>query len=151
MATPTLNRRSDVVATRHETPGHAVDRRGFLKRGVEAAGAVAVGGVASTAALGAGGEEAAPPGVPPWMLPPGAPLRGYGQPSRFEEPVKRIIRQPYGQLAPGTGASLTLLSRMHRKQLAQHAPNGTAGELRRDPRLHVAQRVERRTARDAAR
>jgi len=36
-------------------------------------------------------------------------MRGYGQPSRFEEPVKRFVLQPYGATAPGTGPSFTPL------------------------------------------
>jgi sulfane dehydrogenase subunit SoxC len=36
-------------------------------------------------------------------------MSGYGQPSRFEEPVKRIVASPYGAIAPGSGAARTPL------------------------------------------
>jgi len=36
----------------------------------------------------------------------GAGFTGYGQPSRFEQPVMRHIGRPYGDLAPGSGSAL---------------------------------------------
>ena len=36
-------------------------------------------------------------------------MRTYGQPSKFEEPVKRLVGQPFGKLAPGAGVSFTPL------------------------------------------
>ena len=82
------------------------ERRKFLARGVKAA--VAVGGVAG----GAASVNAAEPigtKFPAWATAMGAPLRGYGTPSRFEEPVKRFVASAYGQLAPGTGSARTPL------------------------------------------
>ena len=36
-------------------------------------------------------------------------MRAYGQPSKFEEPVKRLVAQPFGKLTPGAGISFTPL------------------------------------------
>ena len=36
-------------------------------------------------------------------------MRAYGQPSKFEEPVKRFVGQLYGKVAEGAGASFTPL------------------------------------------
>ena len=81
-------------------------RRKFLARSVKAA--VAVGGVAGGAAAA---SAAGPIGAKfaAWETAMGAPLRGYGQPSRFEEPVKRFVGSAYGNLAPGTGSARTPL------------------------------------------
>jgi sulfane dehydrogenase subunit SoxC len=85
-----------------ESPG----RREFLARTVKAA--VAVGGVAG----GAASVLAADPigkAAQPWETVTGTPMRAYGQPSRFEEPVKRAAASGYGAVAPGTGSSRTPL------------------------------------------
>jgi sulfane dehydrogenase subunit SoxC len=87
----------------------ATDRRAFLARSASIAGAAAAG-FASTVVRAA---EEAPPAVPKWMQTPGAPMRGYGQPSRFEEPVKRFVLQPYGAIAPGVGPSFTPLESLN--------------------------------------
>src|SRR5258707_1244912 len=42
----------------------------------------------------------------PWERVYGAGFTGYGQPSRFEQPVMRHIGKPYGDLAPGSGSAL---------------------------------------------
>jgi sulfane dehydrogenase subunit SoxC len=81
-----------------------IDRRTFLARGAGVAGAAAAGLVAPAARA-----AEAPPAVPPWMQVPGKPMSGYGQPSKFEEPVKRFVLQPYGPISPGSGASRTPL------------------------------------------
>src|SRR5688572_4797247 len=87
-------------------PPDAAGRRTFLARSAGIAGAAASASLTMTQAQAAGD---APPGVPKWMLAPGTPMRGYGQPSRFEEPVKRLVAQPYGAIAPGVGPSFTPL------------------------------------------
>jgi sulfane dehydrogenase subunit SoxC len=85
-----------------------VDRRGFLARsaaltaGVVAAGASAAATAATSAATGADA-------LPAWSRAPGTPLRAYGTPSKFEEPVKRVVTSGYPQVSPGTGSSLTPL------------------------------------------
>jgi sulfane dehydrogenase subunit SoxC len=74
-------------------------RRVFLARGAAAAGVVASAGLTEGAnAQGLAGQ--------PWERVYGAGFRGYGQPSRFEQPVQRHIGRPYGDLAPGSGAAL---------------------------------------------
>lgn len=80
------------------------DRRGFLKQSAMlAAGAASTGLVPSAAAELAG---------QPWERVYGAGFRGYGQPSRFEQPVQRHLLKPYGDLAPGSGAALSPIERL---------------------------------------
>ncbi len=75
-------------------------RRNFLKQGaVLVSGAASVGIAQSAGAQGLAGQ--------PWERVYGAGFTGYGQPSRFEQPVQRHIGRPYGGLAPGTGNALT--------------------------------------------
>lgn len=73
-------------------------RRRFLTRSASVAGTLATGGVTANAAA----QE-----VPAWMKSPGAPMRGYGTPSKFEEPVKRPFASGYATVSPGTGSSRT--------------------------------------------
>ena len=62
-------------------------------------------GVASAGLVrGANGEALA---AQPWERVYGSAFTGYGQPSRFERPIVRHFLRPYGDLAPGTGGSLT--------------------------------------------
>jgi sulfane dehydrogenase subunit SoxC len=44
---------------------------------------------------------------------PGQPFRGYGQPATYEAEVKRVFFQPYKDIAPGAGASMTLMHQLH--------------------------------------
>lgn len=74
-------------------------RRLFLTQGAALAG---VGGLSLLAAQPSAAETLT---VPPWMKAPGAPMRGYGQPSRFEEKAQRIVADRPG--AVGSGASRT--------------------------------------------
>jgi sulfane dehydrogenase subunit SoxC len=90
-------------------PPRTIGRRTFLAHGAGIAGAAAAG----LAAPAARAAEEAPPGLPKSMLSPGAPMRGYGQPSRFEAPVKRLVLQPYGAIAPGVGPSFTPLESLN--------------------------------------
>src|SRR4029077_11958294 len=73
-----------------------VDRRTFLARAVTGATAAAGFGQGASAQEFAGH---------PWERVYGAGFTGYGQPSRFEQPVQRHIFRPYGDLAPGSGAA----------------------------------------------
>jgi sulfane dehydrogenase subunit SoxC len=88
--------------------GGLMDRRALFMRGLKLAGATVTGGFAGISAARA---ETAPAsrGVSPWQLVPGKPFSAYGRPSRYAEPVKRAIFQPFGAIAPGTGASFTPL------------------------------------------
>lgn len=80
------------------------DRRSFLARGAAlTAGLVTTG--ASVATRAAEPSQA----LPVWSRTPGAPMRAYGTPSRFEEPVKRVLTPGYPKVSPGTGSSLTPL------------------------------------------
>lgn len=94
------------------TPGDPGDRRNFLKRSVQAVGAAAAGGMAGATALPAQGAEPIGKEFPAWSTAMGKPLNGYGQPSRFEEPVKRYAGSAYGTLAPGTGSARTPLEKL---------------------------------------
>src|SRR2546430_16407350 len=81
------------------------NRRAFLKQGaalVTGAAAAGIAGPANTQSLA--GQ--------PWERVYGAPLDGYGQPSRFEQPVMRHLLKPYGDLAPGSGAALAPIERL---------------------------------------
>src|SRR3954466_1469440 len=83
----------------------AAARRRFLKQTsafVGGAAAVAVTPGASAQALA--GE--------PWERVYGEAFNGYGQPSRFEQPVQRHIARPYGDLAPGSGVALSPIERL---------------------------------------
>jgi sulfane dehydrogenase subunit SoxC len=47
------------------------------------------------------------PHPPPWMQTMGTPMRGYGQPSKFEGKVLRTLTPAYPTVAPGSGSSRT--------------------------------------------
>jgi sulfane dehydrogenase subunit SoxC len=79
----------------------AIDRRTFLARSAGIAGAAAAG-MAAPEAVAQVLES-----VPPWMQAMGAPMRGYGQPSKFEEKVLRTLTPGYPTIAPGAGTSRT--------------------------------------------
>jgi sulfane dehydrogenase subunit SoxC len=73
-------------------------RRGFLKQSAALVTGAASAGIAQSAtAQNLAGE--------PWERVYGAGFRGYGQPSRFEQPVQRYLIKPYGDLAPGSGVA----------------------------------------------
>lgn len=63
-----------------------------------------LGGLLAAALPARGAESGAPE---PWMLQPGRPMSGYGQPSEWRRDVQRIYTLPPGR--PGTGASRTPL------------------------------------------
>ena len=75
-----------------------VKRRLFLTQSASVAGTLATAGVAANAAA----QE-----VPAWMKTPGAPMRTYGTPSKFEAPVQRPFASGYATVSPGTGSSRT--------------------------------------------
>ena len=89
-----------------------LDRRAFLTGAVKVAGLVAAGNLAADLLPMAHAAEPAAPATPSWMKMPGEPFRGYGQPARYEEEVKRIIVQPYKDVAPGAGNSMTPLHQL---------------------------------------
>jgi sulfane dehydrogenase subunit SoxC len=79
-------------------------RRLFL-----AQGAVLLGGGASL--MTARPVSAEPLNVPPWMKTPGTHMSPYGQPSRFEEGVQRIVGGTPNVV--GNGVSFTPLEKLH--------------------------------------
>ena len=83
----------------------ASDRRRFLARGA----ALSAGVVTSAAGVPAFAADTPAIAVPSWSKAPGTPMRTYGTPSRFEEPVKRVVASGYPKISPGTGSSLTPL------------------------------------------
>ena len=85
----------------------SADRRKFLTRGITVAGAAAAGAALPARAADPIGKE-----YPAWATVMGKPLSGYGQPSKFEEPVKRYAASGYGTLAPGTGSARTPLEKL---------------------------------------
>lgn len=84
-----------------------IDRRVFLQKGA-AAGLALAGGITSGHAATIGDN------AKPWQKKIGAPLSAGGSPSRFAEAkLKRGVLQPYGPIAPGSGASMTPLHELH--------------------------------------
>src|ERR1700693_140017 len=77
----------------------AAGRRRFLKQG-----SVVLAGAAASAAAAPGAQAQNLAGEP-WERVYGAPFTGYGERSRFEQPVVRHIFRPYGDIAPGSGAA----------------------------------------------
>ena len=78
-----------------------VDRRTFLKTSAAVAGT----GIAASA-----GADALT--VPDSMLTPGQPFRGYGLPAEQEQAVARGTLQPYKDVSPGAGVSMTPLQHL---------------------------------------
>jgi len=99
---------STIKPEQAQTSTHRATRRRFLGGAVRAASAVAVGASGAMAAPRSRAQSIEA-GSPPWMTTPGAPFRGYGQPSRHEAKVLRALTPGYGALAPGTGTSRTPL------------------------------------------
>ena len=102
----------------------------------------AVGIVAARTAAEVQGQELTE--MPPSMTRIGAPFRGYGAPSRFEQPVQRIVAQPMPQIAPGTGASRTPIHALQ----GSITPSGLHFERHHngvpdiDPKAHRVSRVD---------
>lgn len=105
MKTPTIKPRHDEITPLHGTSGEALDRRGFLKRGA----ALVTGAASAGLAQGAAAQNLA---AQPWERVYGATFAGYGQPSRFEQPIIRHIIKRYGDLAPGSGVALAPIERL---------------------------------------
>ena len=80
-------------------------RRAFLAQGAALATSAASVGLAT-------GAQAQALAGSPWERVYGAPFNGYGQPSRFEQPVQRYFLKPYADLAAGTGAALAPIERL---------------------------------------
>jgi sulfane dehydrogenase subunit SoxC len=85
--------------------GPVVDRRAFLAR----TAAFGAGLVTSAKSADSFAAETSAAGLPSWSKAPGTSMRTYGTPSRFEEPVRRVVASGYPKVSPGTGSSLTPL------------------------------------------
>ena len=105
------------------------DRRRFLKQS-----AVLVSGAGAAKAAQAAEELAGHP----WERVYGAGFRGYGQPSRFEQPVQRYLGGQYGGLAPGSGAALAPIERLEGiiTPSSLHNDRSHSGTPDIDPRVH---------------
>jgi sulfane dehydrogenase subunit SoxC len=108
-----------------------MDRRTFLAR------SAAVTGVAASAGLATGANAQDLAGQP-WERAYGAGFKGYGQPSRFEQPVQRHILRPYGDLAPGSGVALSPIERLEGiiTPSSLHNDRSHSGTPDIDPKLH---------------
>jgi sulfane dehydrogenase subunit SoxC len=89
-------------------PGEPVAGNGILSRRIFLESALATG--AATAGISA--ASAQPLAIEPWMKTPGAGFEGYGQPSKFESKVLRLIPPPPNPATQGVGASRTPLERL---------------------------------------
>ncbi len=99
------------ILSKRVAGGGLIDRRAFLTHAMTLTGAIVAGGLTGTSPVRA--TETLGPGILPWQLIPGQPFRTYGEPSKFEESVKRSIGQPFGAIAPGTGSSFTPLQSLN--------------------------------------
>ena len=100
--------RKDAAAPLTALADATLDRRGFLTQGIKVAGAALAGGAVAPAFA----AEPIGKAFPAWATTMGKPLSTYGQPSRFEEPVKRYASSGYGTLAPGTGSARAPLEKL---------------------------------------
>src|SRR5882672_9574073 len=92
--------RGDVPSRDTQDSTRKKNRRGFLKRSAALVTGAASAGLAQ-------GANAQPLAGHLWERAYGAGFTGYGQPSRFEQPVMRHLIRPYGDLAPGSGVALS--------------------------------------------
>lgn len=90
----------------HAAGGGLLHRRSLLT------GSATIAGAAAMSSFSAGQASAEALDVPPSMQVPGAVFRGYGMPSSYEAAVQRGILQPYGDLSPGAGVSMTPLHQL---------------------------------------
>ena len=90
-----------------KTDDTQVAANGLLDRRLFLGGALMSGVAAGDATISQAGAE--PLSVPPWMKVPGAPFTAYGQPSRHEAKVARLVVNPAG---PGSGVARTPLQQL---------------------------------------
>jgi sulfane dehydrogenase subunit SoxC len=94
--------------TSESVPGEPIAGNGILSRRIFLETALAAGAATASAAV----ASAEPLTVEPWMKTPGAGFDGYGQPSKFESKVVRLIPPPANPATQGVGASRTPLERL---------------------------------------
>jgi sulfane dehydrogenase subunit SoxC len=95
----------------NETSAEIVAGNGLLPRRVflaQSAGLLGVGGLSLMSARPVGAE---PLEIPPWMKAPGTHMSAYGQPSRFEASVQRVVGGTPNVV--GSGVSFTPHHRLH--------------------------------------
>jgi len=97
--------RSDEPSLEIAAGNGVLHRRLFLAKGAALLGA---GGIRLLSARPAAAE---PLEVPPWMKAPGAPMSAYGQPSRYEGDVQRVVGGTPNVV--GSGVSFTPHQRLH--------------------------------------
>src|SRR5262245_44808524 len=96
---------TEIPMERNATPpGDPVAGNGLLSRRIFLEGALGAGAAGAVSAA-----AAEPLAVQPWMKVPGAGFAPYGQPSRFEDKVVRLVPPPPNPATPGVGASRTPL------------------------------------------
>ena len=88
-----------------QEPDDAVAGNGILSRRIFLETALVAGAVGA----GMSSASAEPLAVQPWMKVPGAGFAGYGQPSRFEDKVVRLIPPPPNPATQGVGTARTPL------------------------------------------
>src|ERR1700752_2767273 len=92
--------RTKIDASTGEAPdGKGFDRRTLLRAGALAAGMAGMGAGIARAAETIGAD------APDWMKTPGRSFSTYGMPSKWQEKVQRTVALPPGR--PGTGTSRT--------------------------------------------
>ena len=84
---------------------------GLLHRRLFLTGGAALAGTAGVSLLTARPLRAEPLEIPPWMKAPGAAMSTYGQPSRFEADVQRVVGGTPNVV--GSGVSFTPHHRLH--------------------------------------
>ena len=107
---------------------HQGERRKFLAHGAALVSGAAV--LQSARADNLAGEA--------WERVYGAGFTRYGQPSRFEQAVGRHIAQPYGEMAPGSGAALSPIEALDGiiTPTSVHFIRSHSGSPDIDPKLH---------------
>jgi sulfane dehydrogenase subunit SoxC len=86
-------------------PGEPAAGNGILNRRLFLEGTLAAG----AATVGASAATAQPLAIEPWMKTPGAGFEAYGQPSKFESKVTRLIPPPANPATQGVGTARTPL------------------------------------------
>jgi sulfane dehydrogenase subunit SoxC len=104
-ATQHLGRMSMARKRSVPAPADPAAGNGILNRRLFLEGALAAG----AAGAGISAASAEPLAVQPWMKAPGAPFTGYGQPSRFEDKVVRLMPPPPNPVTQGVGTARTPL------------------------------------------
>jgi sulfane dehydrogenase subunit SoxC len=116
------------MSDRVEPGAPATNRRRFLKHGAA---------LAATAGVAQGARAQNLAGAP-WERVYGAGFTGYGQPSRFEQPVQRHLVKPYGELAPGSGVALSPIEKLEGiiTPSSLHNDRSHSGTPEIDPKQH---------------